>query len=194
MITSPTSRPPPIATVDELEVCLGRTFTEQERGQAEGYLDAASGTLRRLTNQTLTFAESIEVHDGWSAPLLQLRELPVVEVTEIQADGEVLDPDTYRIDYEAGCLWRGWGWRAGRQGIAVLYSHGWEEMPAELVLVVCNMVQRAMAVPAAGDFQSESLGPYRYDRGNLAGLGAIGLTTAEASLIERYRVKRQIIQ
>lgn len=183
----------PLAAIEDLEAALGRPIGDEERPKAELMLEAASAALRRMTGQTLSLAESTERHDGWRSRLLQLDEIPVVDVESVEVEGREVDPALYRIDYRAGLLWS-WGWWAGRQGIEVRYSHGFDPLPADLLLVLFGMVGRALSVPDAGDVRSERLGPYSYDRGPVVGLGAVGLTAAESSVIARYRQRRQVVQ
>lgn len=193
---------PPLATVGQLEARLGRELSDAERGQAHQWLQEASDSLRTVTGQTLTYVEGdLELHDGFGAALLQLRQLPVQEIIAVAAEGvELQQWRDWRIDLETGNLWRcrwPWpydgAWWAGRQGIAVIYSHGYRPLPADLVGVALGMVGRALAAPA-GDVRSEQLGPYRYDRGALAGLGTVGLSGAEARIVAKYTVRRQVIQ
>lgn len=185
---------PPLATTDDLEVHLGRPLTDAERPQAEQWLAAAAASIRRMTGQDITLVlDDEERHDGRWSSLLQLDQLPVQDVAWVEIEGEPLAAEDWRLKRVTGALWlpSGWWW-AGRQGILVKYSHGFLSVPADLITVNCSMVGRAMTAPE-GDFASESLGPYRYDRRDAAGLGAVGLTAAERAVIDRYTVAHQVV-
>lgn len=190
------ARPPPLASLEDLEACLGRPLAESERGQAERHLAAASDLLRRLTGQILSYvADDLEMHDGWGGTLLQLKQLPIVEISKVEIEGRELMRGSWRLEQETGNLWRWGGWWACRQGIGVTYSHGFEELPADVLMVICGMAARGLQQSQpGGDMRSEQLGPYRYDRGQAAGLGSIGVTGPEQELIRRLSLHRQVIQ
>lgn len=198
MVTAPTAVAtlPPLATVADLETHLGRPLTAAEKPQAEQWLAAASTSIRRATGQTLTVVTGDrELHDGQTSRLLLLDQLPVRQVVSVEVEGQPLEPDIdWRLKPDTGALWRlaGFTWWADRQGIVAVYDHGYEPLPADLVTLCCGMATRAMQTPP-GDFRLEQLGPYRYDRREVAGLGAIGMTTAERDVIDLYTARRQTV-
>lgn len=204
---------PSLATTADLETYLGKPIvgTPQEP-RAQALLDQASAVVRRLAEQTITaVVDDQEVHDAPGGSLLMLRELPVTGVTSIvdAVDGEI-DAVEYTVDPKSGVVWRwrwgawvpwSWSWWASgggagvwqRQRLTVTYSHGYQEVPADLVGVCCGMVDRALFAAGAGGVTSEMIGGYRYQLGPLAGLGGVGLSAAEQTIIESYRQPQQVV-
>jgi hypothetical protein len=187
---------PPLATIDDLERVLGRTLSEDERPRAEFLLAAVSNRLRRLTGQELSAGESHEFHDGRWSQLLQLDQVPIIDVRSVQIEDRMVTD--VRINHRTGSLWRRGCWWAERQGIVVSYRHGYKEIPEDLVLVLSSMVDRALSSPdqggpaGGGNLESERFGPYTYRFAN-PGLGAVGLTAAEQETVNAYRVRPEVI-
>lgn len=203
---------PSLATTADLETYLGKPIvgTAQEP-RAQALLDQASAVVRRLTEQTITaVTDDVEVHDAPGGQLLILRQLPVNGVASIvdAVDGAI-DPGDYTVDPKTGAVWR-WcwgmwmpwavwwtGWSSGpvwqRQRITVTYSHGYEDVPADLVGVCCGMTDRALFSAGTGGVVSEFIGGYRYQLGSMGGVGGVGLSAAEQTVVDTYRVPQQVV-
>jgi hypothetical protein len=201
---STTTDLPSLATITDLEAYLGRTVTDP--AQAQALLDNASGAVRRLCGQTISLViGDVEIHDAPYSRYLLLREIPVLAVASIVSEGMTLDPSTYRVATRTGAIWAnspfGWGWGSSltwpdwsdRQSIVVTYDHGYAEIPPDVVGVVCAMTDRALAGAGGGGIKMELIGGYRYDLGPNADIGGVGLSSAEAEIIDSYRVPQQVI-
>lgn len=189
--------PPPLAQSEDFARFTGRALTEEERTRVDWLLAAAGDAIRRQLEQVITLvADDRELHDGTGTHLLMLDQLPVVAVTEVRVAGAVLGAGELIVDHRTGRLWAGSGggyyrWPRGRQNIEVIYTHGQDPVPADVVAVVCAMADRAWSAPGGGMIRSEQIGTYRYDlAAGAVGLGAVGLTEAEAGVLDRLRVRR----
>lgn len=133
---------------------------------------------------------------------LLLPELPVVEVSSVVEDDETLTVDD---DYELGNygqLWRvGRRWAAGTQIVTVVYSHGYETIPDDVVAVCTRAASRAYqaglrAEDAAGvpGVASKSLGDYAVSFATEGTEGVMGASAArmlllsEKDMLNRYRI------
>jgi hypothetical protein len=215
--SSPATPPASIGTVDGLAQWLGVTFDTAEQAQADMALAAASGAVRDLTSQFLSYVADDTLLMDWNGDQsLFLPELPVVDVVNVEALQTLGDPlswsdwptDQLQWSMRTGELvlacepWAGWpsgGWPAwlagfpGRalQGIRVTYSHGFNPMPPELVGVTYGMASRMLDAPTGQALSGETIGAYAYTMSSsaLAGGGwAAGLTGPEAAIIARYRI------
>lgn len=80
---------------------------------------------------------------------LDLPGMPVTAVTSVTLDGEVLDADTYKL--VAGRLWRSAGWGGCEPlEVEVDLTHGFPEVPAYIVQLVCDLAIAGAASASAG--------------------------------------------
>jgi len=70
----------------------------------------------------------------------------------------------------------------------VTYSHGYQQVPADVVAVVCGMVLRTLTAPTmAGGVTSETIGSYSY-RLETPGAGLmVTLSQDDRRVLDRYR-------
>lgn len=111
----------------------------------------ACDAIRTLTGQDLDYQEDAVVTfsgDGENGDLI-LPQGPVLEVSEVQVDGEVdLDWNLTSggvlrrtVDYASGGLPRRY-WPRGNANIQVTYTRGWEEIPDDLRLLALVLAGR----------------------------------------------------
>lgn len=158
----------PLATVEQLETLLRRTFSDAERDAAELILAGVSAAIRRVTGQTISVVDDdgITIDRDGSRRTLWLPERPVVSVTSITVDGGLVSPADYRVDTEIGEVTfarplRTWGTPTAFEPRAeVVYSHGFDPVPDDVVQVALEMAMGGIEVPAAGLETEESIGNY----------------------------------
>jgi hypothetical protein len=68
----------------------------------------------------------------------------------------------------------------------VQYTHGYTEVPDDVVGVVCSMVNRIITAPGLGGVISETVGEYSYRLSDTAAQGTMGLTEAETKILRSY--------
>ena len=147
-------------------------------------LEMASDLIRGYTGQTIDLVENdVEVHDGTGHSRLLLRELPIVEITAVEVDG---DPVAGWYATELGVLRRTRGVWPWNEKVAVTYTHGYAEIPGDIVAVTLQLAGRGVTNPQG--VQREQIGNVSttYTGGHVAG-GTVGLTQGEIQLLDRYK-------
>lgn len=172
------------ATVEELGDYLGGIPSDRENA-AELALASATSVIQDYVGQSLVYVEEDEITlDGSNTDVLVLPQLPVVEVASVEIDGDELTEDEYEVDFDNGLLILDAGtWGAVKQSIVVVYTHGFEDIPAG-IRAVC--LQAAGRMFAQAGIAQEQVGAtsVRY--------GAVGvsLTPEEKQALDRYRLRR----
>lgn len=163
--------------------------------QARAYIQA-------YTDQMLEKVEDDEVvFDGPARDRrLFLPELPVIAVSEVVEEDEVLTVDD---DYKLGAhgiLWRiGAYWASGIQNISVTYTHGYAAIPEDIVAVCARVAARiyqaglrASDTGGVAGVQSTTLGDYSVAYATSGDEAVAGVTAAppllptEMALLDRY--------
>lgn len=172
------------ATVEELGDYLGGLPADREAA-AELALDAATAIIRDYVGQDLTYVEDDEITlDGNHTDVLVLPQTPVQEVASVESEGEVLDEDAYDIDFENGLVILDAGiWNSGKQSIVVVYTHGFETIPAGIRAICLQAAGRMFAQVGIAQEQIGSTS-IRY-----AATG-ISLTAEEKRALDPYRLRR----
>jgi hypothetical protein len=184
----------PLATATDLSDRLGRDLTDSELGRVDALLRDASAAVRRYTGQDITEATSttsVRVRGGW----LRLPQRPVTAVTTVES----ATGDSVVFDWGGGEeVWVGatttwdpatliWPSRLPTR-VSVTYTHGYAEIPDDIVAVVCAVALRAVGVdPTDTKYQSEGIASYNYTLGAAAAAGALGSLPAERSILDAYR-------
>lgn len=182
-----------LATVADVQARLGRTLTDAETTRAEALLEDASAAVRAYTGQHIT-ADTTTVRAKVNGGTIRLTQRPVTDVATIEDTngndvaftwyaGEVIQVATNVPD--------SWAWVPWVDGIAyvdVTYTHGYDEVPGDIVAVVCQMAARALGQAADDSGKtSETIAGYSYTVGTAAASGAVGLLPDERAVLDRYR-------
>jgi len=196
----------PLATVDDLATYLGVDEISNE-DQAELLLDIASSTIRDETGQQLTLVDDDEItmRGSWTRELW-LPQRPVTDVASITIDGALIAGTAYKWTSEGRVTWYpGLGGRAAFDGpdwqeaghwggdsvlVGVVYSHGYEEIPANVKGICLELSKRAIRAPGSGEIASESLGAYSVTYSRDA---AQTLTTGEKHRLRAYKRKNATV-
>ncbi|AYN57415.1 head-tail adaptor [Arthrobacter phage Constance] len=184
---------PVLATVEQLEVRLGHTV---DADRATALLEDASAIVRGYTRQYFTRV----IDDVATLPVNRgkviLPQQPAEKPTLIaRVDGTGV--------YPAASWWWGGvgivefgspGWLAngpsyGRspRSVIVTYTHGYEDIPGDVVAIVCQMVARVIEGTDTHGLRSESIDDYQYQLGGGIVSGAVALVPAEMHTLDRYR-------
>lgn len=189
---------PPLATVADLEAAMQVTEGSLNSAQADLALRRASARVRTYTRQDITFVASETVELGGGERVLRLPQYPlvvdgshpltVVEVADFSGIEwtAVEDRDFSRLGNELtrGYPWQlptrlmGWPWNRA-QGVwapkvRVTYSHGYTEVPDDIVDVVLDLATMNLSNPEnlrsvqiddySRTFASETIGGARLSR------------------------------
>ena len=197
-----------LACVSDVEIRLGRTFTSDEASRVQVLLDDASALVRRYTRQDFTPAATDTIVLRESAGVVRLPKRPVTAVSSVVLVGLNGVPDISIVGWGWDGLdvvdVSGWDcvmvnlpeWVQDRSWLPstyrVTYTHGYDEVPADIVAVVCGMVGRTMSAPSTSSgITSETIGSYSY-RTSEPGMGVtVTLTSADKELLDDagYRAK-----
>lgn len=163
----------PLAELSDITDRLGRDLNDVETRRLPGLLADASAKVRgrSVTGQEFTRRSSTarrRVLDGH----VVLPQRPVNSVaTVVRTDGEPIS--RFRWNGESVVYLFLWNpqtdfetpWRPGFDVVDVTYDHGYDEIPDDVVAVVCDMVLRALGTkPDAGTLTGESIEAYSYSR------------------------------
>lgn len=205
----------PLATVEDLEARLGRELTPEEAARANALLTDASALIRGWTRQdfTLTLGDVITLRPVGT--VVRLPQRPVQAVTAVVAVGgseaipdvplpvgswtwdgidkvDIWPPDTSWLL----SLPESWA-DGGTDTYRVTYDHGYAEVPADVVAVVCAMVLRTLLAPSpVAGMVSERIGQYNYQLQQSTGsVGAtVMMTGADRDALARYHRTATTIQ
>jgi hypothetical protein len=195
---------PALATQVDLEARLGHTV---DADRAAALLVDASATVRRYVRQQISRVVDDTVTVRVDRGRVVLPERPAEKPTQIvRADtGWVIPP--------AAWWWTGvgavelfsptWvgngptpGFRDSRlHAVTVTYTHGYEEIPQEIVKVVCQMVGRVIdgAFGSPG-LRQEVIDDYTAMAGGSLVSGTVALVPEEKEDLEPFRVRRGSIR
>lgn len=199
-----------LASPDDLEARLGRDLTAQEAARAEALLGDASAVVRAYTRQTFDLVTDDEVVLRAAGGRITLPGRPVQNVTRVEVIGgsEALPDftladwlfdgiDTVRIGEGAAVinLPEAWWDDDGYPGTyRVTYTHGYAEVPADVLSVVCGVVLRVFTNPSG--YRSETVGSYSVTYAVPATGEQLGtnLTRYEMKVLDRYRRKADTVK
>jgi hypothetical protein len=147
-------------------------------------LAAASSRFRGAVRHQVTLVEDDQVVlDGTGRESLLLPAAPVVEVAEVQLDGDVLPVDGFSWSRD-GFLRRAGGCWPDRLGsVHVTYSHGYATVPEDIAEVVIDQARVLFAVKAG--VQTLQVGGITTTFGVQA---AAGVSAQWSTVVERYRL------
>lgn len=133
----------PLATVPELEAYLGRSMTNVP--QAEMLLEMASSAVRTYCGWELSRTTTTMYAEGAGTSLMTLPTLCLVDLFEVRADAQVVDPFEYPYKFSRkGQVWGFWV-------CAVQYEfdveHGYDPVPDVLKLVTMDLTGKHLSNP-----------------------------------------------
>lgn len=199
-----------LASPADLTARLGRDLTEQETARAEALLNDASAVVRAYTRQNFDLATDDEVVLRATGGRITLPGRPVQGVSRVEVlGGGVALPDftladwlfdgidTIRVGEGAAVinLPEAWWDDDGYPGTyRVTYTHGYAEVPADVLSVVCGVVLRVLTNPSG--YRSETVGSYSVTYAVPATGEQLGtnLTRYEMKMLDRYRRKADTVK
>lgn len=146
-----------LATTEDLQVRVGLEFTAAEHVRASRLLAVASNMIRRETGQFISLVADDVLTWRGTAGNVMLPERPVVEVSSVSLDGTALDASGYYLAGDVlirGGTYQGWpslgyGFGDASQVLEVVYTHGYDEVPGDVVAVCLEVVARVWTNPGA---------------------------------------------
>jgi len=194
-------------TVQDLENLLQVDIPTEKTTSAEAAIKSATEAIRNYCHQYISAKTNETLYiDGNGKTRLFLPELPVTGITSV-ADGlETLTADDdYKLG-QYGVLYRLGGnvWTEGIQNIKIVYSHGYDPIPDDIVSVCARAASRVYQAGLKSEamngiaVQSLGLGDYSvtYGQENIgegyAGVSGVRLLLmSEKDILNRYRLVSQ---
>lgn len=135
------------ATITDIESFLQLTISGDavKEAAASQALEFASEAIRNYCNQTIDeVLDDVITLDSTGGTRLFLPELPVIEVSPVVEDGKTLTvDDDYKLG-QWGILHRiGAYWASGIQIVTITYSHGYYDIPDDIIAVCTRAASRA---------------------------------------------------
>ena len=183
----------PLATPADVEDRLGRDLTAEESLRLLALLEGASAAFRIAAGgQQIAEATStarLKVRNG----KVRLPQRPVSTVSAVvDTNGNAVSfdyvmGDTVTVAVQVPDAWAWEPYRNGLQAVDVTYTHGFAEVPDDVVEVVCQMAARALGRPAdqSGVTQT-SLGDASQSFGPAGSAGAVGMLADERAVARAY--------
>lgn len=172
----------PLATVGELETYLGRTLDDQ--AQAQAALELASGAVRAYCGWDLSLQTQTMHAEGAKSDLITLPTLELVAVSEVRADGLVLDPAEFAVNFSRkGQVWGCWVYRTQYEFDV---EHGYDPIPDVLKLVTLDLSGKQLANPEG--LTSATVGQVSRTWGSSSTTGGstAGMSALQSALLDRY--------
>lgn len=176
------------ATSSDLEERLGLDFNADEHVRASGLLLKASNLIRAATGQHISLVADDEYSTrGYAGGEITLPERPIVEVGSVVIAGTTIDAAGYYFQGDKVIRWGAYGWPqvgfgSSTDELVVTYTHGYEEIPGDIVAVCLEMVARVWANPGA--VVSETVGNVQTTF-SVQPVNGLLLTDAELATINR---------
>jgi len=192
---------PALADLADVEDRLGRDLDANEQRRADALLRDASTVVRSYTRRDFTVGRTTSRFKPRGDKII----LPLRPVTEVHTVKSVI---SYGQNETITAL-PFWSWTAGHEvilGDPVLiingptyewtdrnvwveidYSHGFAEVPPDVIAIVANLVVRNLTVPQGGMVDMESVGPYNVRYSAFTSAGPLGLGEADRVVLNRYR-------
>jgi hypothetical protein len=168
---------PPLADVSDLGVRLGLDLNLDTRAAA--ILRDVSARVRSLCGRDFTLVTDDEVTVDVCGGYATLPDGPVIEVDEVTVDGDSVD-FTWTSGRKINAI-------AGGPTAVVTYTHGWAEVPDDIVAVVCQVAGRAYGTkPQDSGHTTQTLGDYSVGTGSAAAQGPLSLMADEKATLARY--------
>lgn len=162
---------------------LGRDLTDDAR--ALQAIDSACDMIRSATGQRIDRVENETILlDGNGTDTILLPELPVVSVSSVLVADQ---PYTWWVLTSEGVLRtkNGRWWLPGRGIVAVTYTHGYDEVPADLRMLALTLAARIYEQQLV---KQESVGGYT---ATYSAEESLGFSKRERDIIAKYSPGRK---
>lgn len=190
----------PLAELEDVEDRLGRSLTADETAKVSANLRDASAAVRAYTRRDFTQTEeTIRVRPRGYKVILPQR--PVVAVTSVAMVSdfngtEFVTPvpwswvsgfEIHLVDPAIVINGPCQDWDDDNVWAEIAYTHGYEEIPDNIVGVVANVALRQTTIPNGGYVDSETAGPFTVRYTGAVGGGPLALNDGERRILNSYR-------
>lgn len=190
------------AEIGDVEVLCLSPLSDAQSARAEILLDRAANRIRAYTGQTFDLVQTTDTLRSLGS-IVKLPQLPVVSLDAVEVIDYLgtaypvpvfgfdqidrIDLATYgavlnlpEVVLSSDAIWCG--------SVKVTYTHGYEEIPADVVDLNADLVARIFNSPAGEQVgvRSQGVGPYSVSL-DTAG-GQLALTAGDMAVLDRYRI------
>jgi hypothetical protein len=214
-MTTPSAVLPSLATPDDIVARLGRNLNQVEAARVDAMLKDGSAIIRRYAREKFIYVTGDTVNLLADAGNITLPKKPVISLDQVLAvSGNPFIPnllitwyffdniDTILVPdpHVAGIInlaewWYNTTW--SRQPFEVIYTHGYNGTPPEVVGLLCTSIISEITTPTmSATIQSETIGAYSYSMRRRAiggGLYATLLDFGMEDILQDYRKKQGTI-
>jgi hypothetical protein len=182
----------PLATYADLVNRLGCVI---DQNRAEALLRDASAAVRRAAGgQIISRVLNDTALIRPCGTSLWLPQYPVLAVDSIVDSDATAVEFTWELGQDVAVFSTAHGHSFERDflfppsPLTVVYDHGYEPVPDDIIAVVCQVAGRAYGTnPQTTGLTQESLGAYSYSIGSAAASGPLGLLPGELAICRAYR-------
>lgn len=164
-----------------LTALTGPLLAEPTADLSEQAVASASAAFRTLTRRYITTATDTVNLNPEGDRVLFLPDYPVTLISAITEEGATVSSDDVEVSMDDGLIRKRSGacWSRRFAGVVVTYTHGYAEVPWDVVECVTQMATR-LQNQAGGEIRQETIGSYSYTLAN------VGLTSYESDIIAAY--------
>lgn len=133
-----------LTTIERLRSYLGAEYVTRDDELLRQLISAASSFFIQEVGRDIALTEYVDTVDGGGGSTLNLRASPVVEVTSVTVNGEII-PERSTWDSEGWSLRGdqvrlvGYQFSVGLDNVIVEYTAGWAEIPDDIQGAVCEL-------------------------------------------------------
>lgn len=196
----------PLATIDDVVARAPRALTPDEANRATVLLGSASNRIRRWTGQDFTAGQSTIITPTVDNQII-LRHRPVISIDHVgrmNPDG-VTDMTFALFTFDgidrimlglpsavvnAPEWWTDVDWYWRNITYRVTYTHGYAEIPDDVVDVCSQMVVRQVCKPGTEGATSEMIGGYSYRLQADYPAGYVQMTQDDKDMLRPYRAAK----
>lgn len=185
--------PPSLATVAQLAEFSQQAIAEDD-ASAVFLLSVASGMIRTYVGQSISkVIDDVEYLDPVNGSFASLSQTPVTAVSKVEVthDGGQTWTEaplgSYAVSRRKGTITAKGGavrWPWDEESWRVTYTHGFEEVPPEIVGVCCGLAARYYATPIAVDMERVGQRQVKY------AIEADGFSALESMALSAFRFAR----
>lgn len=172
---------PPLARPADARDITGQPFPDER--QACRALQIASDAVRNHVGWPISRHDADLLCDGDGGTVLALPCLHLIDVDLVEIHGRPVSDWTFS---ETGQLYRAGGWPRAFRSVRVRYTGGYDEIPSEIVAVVCTLASMA-STPSGVAGWTVGGQTVTFTQGGSSG-SSVGTNTAEEAVLARYRL------
>lgn len=191
-----------LAEDSDVEATLLRALTSNEQNYVDALLARASRAVRVYTGQYIeqvTDDEVTVIPDPYGN--LRLPQWPVTDVASVTVNGDEIDPTSYVWNrqgvirqhtlnsFEINGTPIAW-----RTPVVVTYTHGYEEIPDDIIGVVADLVAGRLLSPAgSGAVKAAQVDDVRVEYDVATATASVDLTDDQKTILDRYKLPGGVI-